>query len=91
MGSLLLRLTVKMLANILLPVDSLQFLSLNKIVFSDHEYGFDWKEDLPSSSYYKLNTEIDSSKFGLTGSRVSTEYANPNWDLERNSASILEI
>ena len=91
MGSLLLRLTVKMLANILLPVDSLQFLSLNKIVFSDHEYGFDWKEDLPSSSYYKLNTEIDSSKFGLTGCRVSTEYANPNWDLERNSASILEI
>ena len=91
MGSLLLRLTVKMLANILLPVDSLLFLSLNKIVFSDHEYGFDWKEDLPSSSYYKLNTEIDSSKFGLTGSRVSTEYANPNWDLERNSASILEI
>ena len=80
-----------MLANILLPVDSLQFLSLNKIVFSDHEYGFDWKEDLPSSSYYKLNTEIDSSKFGLTGCRVSTEYANPNWDLERNSASILEI
>ena len=41
-----------------------------EIVFSDHEYGFNWKEDLPSSSYYKLNTGIDSSKFGLTESRV---------------------
>ena len=59
-----------------------------EIVFSDHEYGFNWKEDLPSSSYYKLNTGIDSSKFELIGSRVSTEYANPDWDLERNSASI---